>query len=712
MVLFVLVLIYLVVLSKGFLSTLESNSININVPTGLKSQFELGLPSRTWTDIKFCGRNTLYLAGPTGSNLIVHKYTITGEKLQFDFGISHTNGVEFQYNPSCEGYAVRHSDNTVIQYQNGNPATVTQNIGPCDSFIINTNSEIDCFTSATNDAIRFNSGAEKFRKSFGLSIREGNSINDEIKFKTGEIEKTPGEDFFLRTLEVGPEDELVFHWSADVHRTWPAENEEVSHSLKKDGVEIHRTEVTKSNKKWFDYSVGPNAAGTYEMRSKCENSDQKCNFDNDGINYGYTYKFRPNVDFGCNGRAAKLVGNSRVITCPGYDFGIGSEIRRDTNNFILFDSNITYLDHEHPGLNEGNGLSASDPLVGKKFIVSKGSKIYATQINSGNVQIKLYSLLSNDLRRGTGFVYDTGTTNINDIFLASDANDGTEIFYLIKKNGADSIIEVLQPLSNTQTQVIKILESNVIGQVTAFGADFNGGSFVAAVSGENITGFVSETTGNVEQIPFTKSGKISSKFPKNLIPDTFTDYINFPGIVGLRQSEMDGTVDDLIKKYIQSTSIKGYITQPKEINGVTEDRAISVLKARGADPKLLGPLTVTPGSDFYEVLPTLTHFFDYEDDPRTCIPNRKYCLFEAATEAQARDLCFEISRCEGYVGTCMIEARSYSSCTESTTQFYNKKKYRHRVFEFIDENPWPFIGAASGIAILHLGFVLRFHWYL
>lgn len=712
---YLLILVSLFATSNAFLKQLELNSIDINVPTGLKSDFELGLPTRTWDDILFCGTKTLYLSGPSLLGLIVHKYTITGDKLQFDFGRGHPGGLEFQYNPSCNGYAVRNSDLSVTQFENGNTGAVSQTItGPCDSFIINTDVEIDCFTSATNDAVRYRNSVEEFRKSFGLSIREGTNVNDVFNFRTGSTERNSGEDFFLMNLEVGPEDIIIFNWAADTFR-FGRQNEDVSHSLKKDGVQVFRSAVTRSNNKKFFHEIGPNEAGTYQMRSKCENGSEDCDFDNDGVRYGFTYKFRPNADFGCTGQTKKMISNSRVMTCPGYDFQEGFLTNRNTNNFVLFDSNITYRDHKHPAVNEGSGVSESEPLVGEQFAVAKGSKIYATQkdTSSGTINIKLYSLLTNVLERRTGFVYDTGVTNVDDIILATDSDSDSDIIYVVNKiNTTSTTIKVLQPMSNTQTELVNILQSDVAGLVHGFGAKFKTGSFVVSVDGQNITGFVSEAAGSGEEIPFTKSGKLFSKFPKNLIPDTFTDYINFPAITSLRESERAMNIEELIKKYIRDSFIKGYITQPQTANDVTVDKAISQFKARGSDPKLLGPLTETPGSDFYEVLPTLTHFFDYEDDPRTCIPNKKYCLYEASNEAEARDLCFQISRCEGYVGTCMIEARSYSSCTESTTEFYNKKKYRHRVFEYIDDNPWPFIGASAAIAIMHLGFVFRFHWYL
>jgi len=706
LILFLFIYLLLIHKTDSFLPDLSSNSIEIDVAQGLTEQFEIGLPERNWDQILFCGQNTLYLSASLVDSVVVHKYTITGQKLQFVFGRLIQNGIEVKPNPSCTGYAVRMNDLSIEQFQNGNEGALSQRAdGPCDSFIINTDSEIDCFTSATNDAVRYRNSVKLFSNSFGLLLRKGTSIQDKYFFETGEKKGDhPQTQRLLTTLEITDEEILRFFWAANTVVDGP--DEDVSHILEFNGNGIRKnvfhSPTTSQNNKWFNFNVGPNAKGVYKMFTRCDNRNFNCDWLKRGIMYGYEYNFRENFPFGCIGKSFKLVGNARILTCPGFSHVNGIITSKFTNNFVLFDSNMTFLDDAFPASAEGSGISLDKPLAGEKMVVSKLSKIYATQLptNKETVHLKLYFLLGESIQRKNGFVYDTGRNNIDDFFLVADANDESDIIYLIDISDASSTkIRVLQPFSNTKAELLQILEAGIKGTASAFGAKFETGSFIVAVAGETgLKGFVSEKS-NENGIDDGPSNLIFLKYPSNLVPSTFTDFLEFAAVSSLTEDEQKLDITTLITQKITDKTFKGYITKGDDV--------VSTLKARGKNPSVIGPLSKVSGSHFYETLPPLTHFFGYNPDPQTCIPNYKYCLYTASNEGEARSLCLQISRCEGYVGNCLIEAFSYPTCKESTILFYNKKKYRHRVFVFIEEQSVPIIIGSICIAIGHFYYLYR-----
>lgn len=735
-----LFLIVSIISCNAFTKDLELNSIEIDVPSGLSGEFNLGLPGREWSEIQFCGAKTLYLFSINAA--IVHKYTITGNKLQFDFGrvMSDTSVNDFKMSPQCDGYGVLYTNGFIDFFDNGSNGAKKWTISDshkCTAFTIATNLDVTCFVDEYSKVIKFFNGkpdGDFTPVLFGGSIGEVGNIEVALKGQTGEIDVSEGTERFLANnagiagsaknakaqFTVKNSEKVRFTWIADSDRA--VDNEDYEHYLYRDlpdpdtvnsAFRAYSSGVSEENNKHFSTTIGPGDPGFYQMVTKCVDAggltSNTCDFDNKGVQWKIEYLLKESDSFGCNGKAFDIIGGFTGLYCPGYDFSEGNIDRFDAGAFVVFDPQNKYASHEHPA-------SSETQRTGEKFALSNGFKIYATQreTENGSIKLKRYAFVGSTLKRSSGFVYDTGTNDIDKLLIVGDSNDNTDMVYVIVQNSGTSEIRSLSPLTNTQTALTQLIETtNVAGKVTAFGAKFSQGNFIAAVSGQNITGFVSESGNNAETIPFTKSGKVFAKYPKNLVPKTFTDFILFPAIVTLSAEEReDMSVFEVIKRRISNTAIKGYVATKNTVNGVEKERVVEYLQGRGASPQLVGPLEIRPNHDFYEVLPILTHFFDYEEDPSTCIPDKFYCLYEAATEAEARDLCFDISRCEGYVGTCMVEARSYSSCTESTNQFYNKKKYRHRVFELIDENPWPFIGAAGGIAILHFGFVLRFHWYL
>jgi len=731
----VFVVLIVVRCCNAFQEQLDFNLIDINVPQGLKNEFDLGLPARVWDEIKFCGSKTIYIWSDNEN--VVHKYTITGEKLQFDFGRQFQNVLKFIPTPQCDGYAISISDGSIKMFENGKPDVPTwviSNSEKCSSITVDTLLDVTCFDGENSNVRSFFNGiVDGTTETFGGKIAELPQIITHLVGHTDAIVKKKKNIFFLYNnlpipstpfyvnaeIEVKATEQVRFTWKADSEKG--GEDEEYSHHLYKDlpdrnsinsAFRVYHSGVSKEHLKVFTTTIGPGAPGFYQMATQCENSVEDCDFDDNGIDWKIEYLIKDGDSFGCTGDAFQFIGGFKALACPLYDFNKGSKSRINTGNFVVFDSQNKYIDHEHPSFDEGTDIF-DIPLMGEKFTISNGIKIYATQRETANGSIKLkrYALIGTDLQRTNGFVYDTNVMDMDDLTIVGDGDSNTDVVYVIeRKSNGNSTIKTLQPASNTQTKLIQLLDTtNVVGKVTAFGGKLSQGNFIVAVDGQNITGFVSEGRGNIDPIPFTKSGKVFSLYPKNLAPKTFTDFILLPGIVQFSQTELDMSIFDLIKRRIQNTALKGYVAATTTVGGVKEERVVDYLQGRGLSPELFGPLQVRPNHNFYEVLPILTHFFDYEDDPRTCIPNIKYCLYTASNEEEARDVCFEISRCEGYVETCLIEARSYSTCSESTTKFYNKKKYRHRVFEYIGENTSPFIIVSSVVATLHFLYVFRFH---
>lgn len=268
----------------------------------------------------------------------------------------------------------------------------------------------------------------------------------------------------------------------------------------------------------------------------------------------------------------------------------------------------------------------------------------------------------------------------------------TGIIYLSEGNE----IKVLQPQSAIEDNLVVLATIKTNGNVTAMAYDYSEGELLIMTDtvDTHVTGFTIDVFDET-YIPFTESTMIYNQYQDHLAPSTSNDYLMLPAEQVMQPAILDYTFDQIINRYMFTAQYAGFIFEDGKLK--------EVLKQRVAQPLVMGELRTLPSNQtFFEMRPILTKYFGWREDTTSCIPETA-CMLDGV--ANPRALCENITRCEGYVGGCLIEARSWKICTFDSSKRYYKKQFRHRIFETIEENWYAYIGGFIGFGVVHLYFI-------
>ena len=391
------------------------------------------------------------------------------------------------------------------------------------------------------------------------------------------------------------------------------------------------------------------------------------------------------ISYGCNSELlpSGQPGTS-LFACPKYSLAVNGQVKEDVGAVLVTDANMTVTSYYHPPVVDKGGF-----LFGSRLAVS-GKSIYSAFYSSGGT-VKIMRLDISGVTLGIpSTVYDTGFTDMN--FQLHSESDGTLLY--IVRGQIVTVLAKVTSVSDNKLFPVGRLRLKGTDPITSIVYDYNTGTALLTPNTRHITGFI-VPDGDSIFIPDTESELIYNVYTDNLHPVSSRDYIML-------------TVEQAMSFYSTWSAqyvIDLYKNTPLWVGFLVDhstDRVKYVLKRRVVKPEKFGELQVSEsGLTFYEMRPILTKFFGWNEKPSPCIPITK-CMYVAPTVIDARRICQNITRCEGYHGGCVVEARSYTTCEElEDGRVYYSKKFRHDVFKELGEDPMPAIVISGVLAVVH-----------
>lgn len=704
---FLVLLLSLLALTQSFV--IQNGEIDFEFEEGANiAEFNSTRDDAKWVQNEVCGSEKfLHIWGVsrTGLNSIYYqKFLPSGIKLKLVeqviiyYGGPPSDDLRFALAPDCENWMLTNGHYWELR-SGTSGAFLKAFTGTCQAITMTGPKEFTCSRDSRTALIKYDAedlnNVIETEKAFGEDITNKDMTsswfvrfsNDDYGLSRGDthgwggITFGEGETGNIR-VRIGTEDGFAIHdWGEARLVKYPPSGPPTTVTLpsaKRDCVYY-----TCRDNSYFNNLP----QGSYTAQVRCANGDKGRSRDCDfkiRIEWQYTSYFTGGM-YGCTGELVPM-GSYFALSCPGYNYD-NVRFLENVGIIALFDSDMTYIDNWHPKLTVGGTRFA------EKYVIA-GSKIFATYVDvedSNKIKIVVVTRSGSQLLPGK-IVYDTGLTDINAIKLVADSDTSVENLYLV----VGTEITVLRPLSPLDGTLEMVTTFVAAGDITTVSYNFETGNLIFATdSGTHLTGFVVQEIDS--DIPSTESTLIYNVYKNNLIPATSADYLLLPAAQAFVPNVLEMSKEKLIDRYVNTPTWSGFIFD-------SNDELKFVLKRRSASPKLIGSLGVSAdGYNFYEMRPILTKWFDWEE-PSSCVPEGP-CMFTANSTVMARDLCQNITRCEGYHGGCLVEARSYGSCGESETVIYHRKKYRHDVFKVIEEDPLFYIIGASVITVVHFLYV-------